>query len=142
MGKCYNSAVIEASREKVWEIIKNFHDMSWGNPVITHVEKIGDIAGDQVGAKRILNQAFHETLKSVDGENFTFIYSIDDGPGPVAKESVNNYLGTVILYPITDTNHTFVEWTSSFETFSESDVSEFCNPIYAGLLKALKDGIK
>jgi len=142
MGKCYNSTVIEAPREKIWEIIKNFHDMSWDSPVITHVEKIGDIVGNQAGAKRILNQAFHETLKLVDEGNFTFMYSIDDGPGSVAKESVKNYLGTVILYPITDTNHTFVEWTSSFESNSGSDVSEFCNPIYAGLLKALKDGIK
>ncbi len=118
MGQCYNSTVIAASREKVWAIIKDFHNMSWGKPVITHVEKTGAINGNQPGAKRILNQAFQETLKSVDEENFTFTYSIDDGPGLVAKESVQNYLGTVKLHPVTDTNHTFVEWRSSFESNS------------------------
>jgi hypothetical protein len=142
MGQCYNSTVIAAPRQKAWATIKDFHNMSWGKPVITDVEKIGVLNGNQPGAKRVLNQAFQETLKSVDEENYTFTYSIDDGPGPVAKELVKNYLGTVILHPITDTNHTFVEWRSSFDSSSGSDVSEFCNPIYAGLLKALKDKFK
>jgi carbon monoxide dehydrogenase subunit G len=142
MGQCYNSTIIAAPKEKVWATIKDFHDMSWGKPVITHVEKIGAINGHQAGAKRILNQVFQETLKSVDEENCTFTYSIDDGPGPVAKDSVQNYQGTVTLRPITDTNHTFIEWRSSFESNSRNEVSEFCNPIYAGLLKALKDEFK
>ncbi len=139
MGQCYNSTVIEAPREKIWAVINNFHDMSWANPVITEVEKIGDITGNQAGAQRVLNQAFHETLQSVDEENFNFTYSIDDGPGPVAKGAVKNYLGRVTLYPVTDSHHTFVEWVSSFESSSDSEVSDFCDPIYAGLLKAMKD---
>ncbi len=34
MGKCYNSAVIEAPCEKVWETICNFHDLAWAAAVI------------------------------------------------------------------------------------------------------------
>ena len=52
---CYNSTVVNASIEEVWKAIRNFHDLAWGEPVITSVESVGDSAGDKVGAKRILN---------------------------------------------------------------------------------------
>lgn len=77
MGKCYNSTVIDVPIEEVWEMIKDFHQLSWGDEVITKVDIVGEVSGTEVGAKRILNEAFHETLLSVD-----------DGPGPVSKDSV------------------------------------------------------
>jgi len=40
--------------------------------------------------------------------------------------------------PITETDTSFVEWQSSYESADESAVGEFCNPIYAALLGALK----
>lgn len=138
MGKCYNSAVINGSIEKVWEMIKDFHKVSWGDKVVTKVDIVGSVPGIEVGAKRILNEAFHETLLSVDSKNFSFTYSIDDGPGPVSKDAVSNYVGKVSLYPITDSGKTFVEWVSTYESDSASSVADFCNPIYAGLLSSLK----
>jgi hypothetical protein len=138
MGKCYNSTVVDASIERVWEMIKDFHKVSWGDKVITKVDIVGGVPGTEVGAKRILNEAFHETLSSVDSKNFLFTYSIDDGPGPVSKDSVSNYVGKVSLFPITDSGKTFVEWISTYESDSDSAVGDFCNPIYAGLLSSLK----
>jgi len=138
MGKCYNSTIVDDSIEEVWEMIKDFHKMSWGDKVITEVDIVGEISGTEVGAKRILNEAFHETLLSVDSKNFSFTYSIDDGPGPVSKDSVSNYVGKVSLYPVTDSGKTFVEWISTYESDSDSVVGDFCNPIYAGLLSSLK----
>jgi len=138
MGKCYNSTIVDDSIEEVWEMIKDFHKMSWGDKVITKVEIVGEISGTEIGAKRILNEAFHETLLSVDNKNFSFTYSIDDGPGPVSKDSVSNYVGKVSLYPVTDSGETFVEWISTYESDSDSAVGDFCNPIYAGLLSSLK----
>lgn len=138
MGKCYNSTVIDASIEKVWEMMKDFHNVSWGDKVITKIDIVGEVPGTEVGAKRILNEAFHETLLSVDSKDFSFTYSINDGPGPVSKDSVSNYVGKVSLYPITDSGKTFVEWISTYESDSDSAVGDFCNPIYAGLLSSLK----
>ncbi len=66
MGKCYNSVVIAAPCEKVWETICNFHDLGWAAGVITGVEVKGDLKGDEIGAKRIINDAFHETLLTLD----------------------------------------------------------------------------
>jgi len=138
MGNCYNSTVVDAPREKVWETIKDFHNLSWAEPVITKVDVIGEKSGTEIGAKRLLNDAFFETLVSVNEDEYTFTYSIDDGPEPLSKDSVSNYLGTVRLYPVTDSNATFIEWTSSYESGSDQAVSDFCNSIYVALLGALK----
>ena len=138
MGQCYNSTVVDASITKVWEVMQNFHQMGWAAPVITQLDKVGGIDGNQVGAKRVLNNAFHETLVSIDEQDFTFDYSIDDGPGPIASDAVSNYVGTVKLHPVTDTGQTLVVWTSVYQSAEDQAVGDFCNPIYQGLLGALK----
>lgn len=138
MGRCYNSTVIHAPCEKVWQTIRNFHDLAWAAPVVISVDKVGEVDGNQVGAKRVLNGVFYETLLSIDDENHHLSYSIDDGPEPVSKDSVTNYIGTVHLYPVTDNNTTFIVWGSAFKSSSDAAVSEFCNPIYAGMLAALR----
>ncbi|MCX7067918.1 MAG: SRPBCC family protein [Methylococcales bacterium] len=142
MGQCYNSTVIHAPIETVWSAIRNFHELSWGSAIIAKVDTVGDKSGTEVGAKRILNDAFHETLVSLDDEAFSFAYSIDDGPEPVSKASVKNYIGVVKLFPVTDSNHTFIEWRASYESASEHEVGDFCNPLYHALLAALKAGLE
>ncbi len=137
MGNCYNKIEINAPINKVWDTISNFHDMSWAPGVITSVTKVGDQGGKEVGAKRVLNDLFHETLLNVDEDSYTFSYSIDDGPGPVAKSAAQNYIGVVKL---TETEGgTLVEWSSSFECVNDDEVADFCNPIYAGLLSELNE---
>lgn len=138
MGKCYNSTVVDASRDEVWQKIRDFHDLEWVAPVITKLEVIGDKAGTEVGASRLLNDAFKETLVAIDEEGYTFDYSIDDAPAPLDADSVKSYIGTVKLYSVTDTNQTFVEWISVYETKDDQAVAEFCNPIYGALLEAMK----
>jgi len=135
---CYNSTVINAPADKVWETVKDFHDLSWSKSVVEDVQKVGDKAGDQAGAKRVLNNAFQETLLSIDDEDKTFTYSIDDGPGPVSKENVNGYVGEVKVFPVSDSNASFVIWRSDWESAKEENVAEFCDPIYHALLQDLK----
>ncbi len=138
MGSCYNSIVVDVPREKVWETIKDFHDLAWAEPVITKLEIVGDKTGSEIGAQRLLNDAFLETLVSVDEEGFAFTYSLDDGPDPLSRDAALNYVGTVRLLPVTASGATFVEWTSSYQSDSDQAVSDFCNPVYVALLDALK----
>lgn len=134
---CYNSTVVSAPVDKVWAKLRDFHDLSWGKGVIDSCEAVGKIPGTQIGAKRILNKAFHETLRGLDDSRRVLRYSIDDGPDAVSKDKVTNYIGEVSVFPITDTNDTFVLWTSSWED-SAGGVAAFCNPIYKALLDAVK----
>ena len=138
MGKCYNSTVVDSSIENTWKTIRDFHNLGWAAPVVEHVEKVGEVAGDQPGAKRVLNGVFHETLVSLDDKLRRFSYSIDDGPGPVAKGAVSDYVGVVELYPVTDTGQTMVVWASTYQSDSNEAVGALCNPIYQAVLAALK----
>ena len=114
--------VVNAPVDKVWATMRNFHDMSWAPGVITSCVAVGDTAGDAVGAQRVLNEAFHETLRSIDDTALRLTYTIDDGPGPVSKQAVKNYVGDLRVAPITENGTSFVEWQSSYESADESAV--------------------
>jgi len=133
---CYNTCIVNAPVDQVWGALRNFHDMSWASGVIEDLKPVGNQASDQVGAKRILNGAFHETLRGLDDVTKEIHYTIDDGPDVLSKDKVSGYTGHVRLSPVTDSNKTFVEWTSSWGA-AEGDVHGFCNPIYVALLGAL-----
>ena len=134
---CYNSTVVSAPAEEVWQAFRDFHDLSWAAGVVTSVEAVGSISGDSVGAKRVLNGAFHETLIALDDESRTLEYSIDDGPEAVSKDNVQGYVGKVRVLPVTADGSTFVEWTSSWAS-DGGGVAEFCDPIYRAFLNDLK----
>ena len=82
MPQCYQSIVIAAPVEQVWDTIRNFHDFSWAAGVIDSCEAVGEIGGCEIGAKRVLNGAFHETLLECNEALHRIRYSIDDGPSP------------------------------------------------------------
>lgn len=135
---CYNSTVINAGEDSVWKTLNDFFDLSWSDNVVEDVKNVNGKSGDEPGAKRILNGAFHETLLSMDQEAQVFTYSIDDGPGAVSKDNVVGYVGTVSVHPVTDTGSSFVEWKSEWKSQKGEDVAGFCNPIYHALLQDLK----
>jgi len=58
MLSCYQTRVINAPIEKVWDIVKDFHDLLWAPSIIKSCENIG--------AKHLLNDAFEETLATKD----------------------------------------------------------------------------
>ena len=138
MPKVYQSRVIDAPIDKVWEKINDFHNLSWTPNVVTSCKNVGDVDGNSIGAKRLLNDVILETLQSFDKENKTFSYSIDDGPSPISANDVTKYRGEVQLFEITNTNQTFMIWKSSWESKSQ-DAIEFCSGIYAQVMSDLQD---
>ena len=135
MPSTTQSKVVKASMDAVWEKLSNFHDTSWAPNVAKSCDKVGAVGGYDVGAKRLLNGVFHETLTKTDKGTYSIEYSIDDGPSPVSKEEVSNYLGTIQLSPAAD-GATLVEWNSSWLSNSEDAVG-FCHGIYVALLDEL-----
>jgi hypothetical protein len=101
------------------------------------LDKVGAISGTQIVAKRVLNNAFHETLLALDDVDHVIRYSIDDGPAAVSKANVQGYIGEVKVYPVTDVNASLVHWTSRWDN-SAGGVAEFCDPIYRALLSDSK----
>ena len=141
MRKTEQSIKIKASPEKVWARMRDFHDMSWAPNVITKCTPVGDHRGDQIGAKRILNEAFHETLVELDDGNRTMRYTIDEGPSPISAKEIAGYEGVV---RVTDGGEgtTRVDWNSSWKSGSEDEVHDFCHPIYVALLDDMKASLE
>lgn len=141
MPSTEQSIVVDAPIAEVWNRFSNFHDLSWAPNVISGVDKVGDVDGNKVGAKRILNGAFHETLIEINNDEYYLKYSIDDGPSPVSKDEVANYVGVVRLSPVSNGKGTLVEWVSSWESKLDDAVA-FCHGIYVALLGELGNSFK
>ena len=141
MAQCYQSKIINAPIEKVWDTIKCFHTLDWAPSVVTSTQKVGELKGNQVGAKRILNEAFHETLLEICDVAHTFSYSIDEGVPPVSSKEVSNYIGVVKLHPITLTNETLIEWKSSWDA-NTKEAEEFCHMLYVAMMNDLNKSLK
>jgi len=138
---CKNSVTVSVSADKAWQSLRDFHDMSWAPNVISKLEVVGEFSGTEVGAKRVLNGAIHETLIELDESARKIRYSIDDGPEAISKDNVQGYIGQVLLIPAGD-NSTTVEWTSTWESQKDLDVAAFCNPIYLALLSDMATSLK
>ena len=134
----YQSIHIAAPIDQVWERVRNFHDFSWASQVIERCDAVGDQDGTTVGARRVLNGVFHETLTEHDPRNHRLRYSIDEGPSPVSSSEVTGYFGTLHLLPVTEGGGTFVQWYSDWASDSDAGI-EFCHTIYVALLQALRD---
>ncbi|MDJ0907371.1 MAG: SRPBCC family protein [Woeseiaceae bacterium] len=139
MGSTFQEIEIAAPADKVWQTIRDFHDVSWAPNVVTSVDVVGDKSGDQKGAGRVLNGVFHETLRMLDDVSKTFTYSIDEGPGPLSDGQMKNYVGRVVVEHIA--GGTRVEWTSNWQENDEA-IYEFCHPIYVALLDDLKASLE
>jgi hypothetical protein len=138
MPSTLESKIINAPIDQVWKKFSNFHDMPWAANVLSTCEKAGPVDGDKAGAKRILNGAFQETQTELNPDTHTLKYSIDDGPSPVSKNEVSNYVGTVQLSTAPGSNGTLVEWGATWNSNSDEAVA-FCAGIYTALLNELAE---
>ena len=136
MPKVYNSIIVPASIERVWSRICDFHEFSWAPSVIVSCEKVGKGDGCTVGAKRLLNGQFLDTLIAYSAIEKRMIYSMDEGPPPVSSQEIHEYIGNLHLLPLTADNMTFVEWSGSWESGTPAAV-EYMNNIYRSLLRDL-----
>lgn len=116
MPEVYVSAIIDASLEKVWAIVRDFNALPRWHPLVATSRIEGDRSADSLGCIR--NFQLAETGETVreqllalsDVEHFS-TYSILESPLPV-----RNYVATLTLRRITTTGQTFGEWQSRFDT--------------------------
>ena len=52
---CYNSIVINAPAEEVWDVLKNFHNLSWSKNVVSKVDIIGDKSADEIESSHFIH---------------------------------------------------------------------------------------
>ena len=139
MPRVYNSIIVPAPIEEVWSRIRDFHDFSWAPSLVTSCEKVGEGDGFTVGARRLLNGIFLDTLIAYSEIDRRMMYSLDGGPSPVSSREIREYIGNLHLLPVTADNITFAEWSGIWES-ETTDAVEYMNGVYRSLLRDLAAG--
>jgi hypothetical protein len=142
MAYAYASTVIDAPADKVWSVVRDFNGLgTWNAKFIPTCEIEEGKAGDQVGAVRSFTLAdgahLREQLLAHSDRDRLYTYNFLKHP----FEGVENYVSTIHVLPVTDTNQTFVEWSVTFDCPpDELDQWQgfYANKVFRPGLEALK----
>jgi Polyketide cyclase / dehydrase and lipid transport len=142
MAKAYYSTVIDAPVERVWVTARDFNGLgTWNAEMVPSCEIEDGKAGDQVGAIRNFSLAnganLREQLLSHSDIERSYSYNFQKHP----FDGVENYRATIHFLPLTETNQTFVEWSTTFDTAPDKiDYWEdfFATQVFKGAVEALK----
>jgi hypothetical protein len=118
MAKVYRSAVIDASADRVWALVRDFNALPKWHPAIAESAIEGGLPSDQVGCIRRFTLRsdgglLREQLLALSDLDRTCTYNILISPMPVA-----NYVATLRFTPITAGDKTFAEWWAEFDVTS------------------------
>jgi uncharacterized protein YndB with AHSA1/START domain len=118
------SAVLEAQAEQVWNVLKQFGEIQKWHPSIAKSVIEDEMPDGLTGCVRQLSLAdgavVRERLLSVDDRRLTLSYRFEEAPLPL-----DNYVATVRLVAVSDTNQTLVTWTASFELREPSTAEHY-----------------
>ena len=107
------SAVIDAPIDRVWAVLRDFNSHHRWHPAVDASQMENNLNGDVVGGVRRFNLSdgaeLREQLLRHDDRDHTFTYCILDSPLPLF-----DYVSTVRLKPVTDSNQTFWDWHAQF----------------------------
>lgn len=125
--------------ELLWEIVRDFHKMSWCSSVVSHCVPDGTIPGDQVGAVRILNDGFQEIVKEIDDGRHVLRYAIENGPTPFEYGNISGFIAEISMTTVLD-GCTSVECSANWNA-SNHDGVKFCETYFVGLLEDLNNAL-
>ena len=113
MARSYYSMVIDSPADDVWAVIRPFGHYSWAGVQAETVIEDGK-RDDQVSAirrvtigERIIRQAL---LAHSDRERSYTYALLDPSPFPV-----HDYVATIRVTPVVETDTAFVEWWATFD---------------------------
>jgi hypothetical protein len=142
MAKAYYSTIIDAPVDRVWAVARDFNGLAtWGGEMVPSSEIEDGKSGDQVGGVRNFTLAnganLREQLLSHSDVDRSYSYDFQKHP----FEGVENYHSTIHFLPVTETNKTFVEWSTTFDCAPDKiDYWEnfFATEVFQGALEAMK----
>ena len=142
MAYAYASTVIEVPADDVWTVVRDFNGLgTWNAKFIPTCEIEDGKAEDQVGAVRSFTLAngahLREQLLAHSDRDRFYTYNFLKHP----FDGVENYVSTIHVLPVTDTNQTFVEWSVTFDCAPDKiDHWEdfYAHPVFKPGLEALR----
>ncbi|MDN3519530.1 SRPBCC family protein [Aquisalimonas lutea] len=114
MARVYVSAVIDATIEQAWGVLRDFNGLPDYHPFFATSFIEDGKPADQIGCVRNFQDhdggVIREELLALSDRERTCCYRILEAGLPV-----RNYVAEMRLYPVTETNQTFGEWWAEFD---------------------------
>ena len=115
MQRVIRSTILPCTPDTVWAVLRDFGGEADWHPSIASAGIDRGQGGSDVGCTRQLKLAdgadVCEKLLTLSDLEMAYSYCMLDTTVPLF-----NYIAHVHLYPVTDEDHTFWEWRSSFHT--------------------------
>jgi hypothetical protein len=113
MPHVYVSSVIPAPAAEVWRIVRDFNALPDWTPFVADSRIESAMASDQIGCIRNFRLkdggVIREKLLALSDYDLSCTYAILESP-----MGVSDYVATLSLTPVTETNATFAQWTADF----------------------------
>jgi hypothetical protein len=111
--KVFQSAVIDARAPEVWSVVRDFNGLPGWLPAAAESRIEQNARADQIGCVRNFalrdGGRIRERLLALSDFDFSMTYAILESP-----MGVEDYVSTLRLFPVTDGDRTYVEWTAEF----------------------------
>ncbi len=140
MARVYISSVINAPASRVWERVRDFNGLPRRHPRIRDSRIEDALPGDKVGCIRNFNlqngDNIREQLLGLSDYDMFCTYSILISPMPL-----EDYIATLRLTPITETDGTFAEWSAEFSC-DPADEDDLVNLVGTDVFQGGFDALK
>jgi Polyketide cyclase / dehydrase and lipid transport len=140
MPKVYVSCVINAPAAEVWRVIRDFNALPSWTPFVAESRIEHNVPSDQVGCIRNFRLkeggVIRERLLALSDYDLSCTYSILESP-----MGVENYLASMSLSPITESDATFAEWQAEFDCNPDREealVRQIGQNVFQAAFKTLK----
>ena len=140
MAKVFVSTVIDAPVAKVWTVIRDFNGLPAWAPFATDSRIEQNARPDQVGCIRNFRLReggrIRERLLALSDYDFAMVYGMLESP-----MAVENYVATLRLFPVTDGDRCYAEWSAEFDCRPEREgelIADIGRGVFLVGLKALQ----
>ncbi len=120
MVRIQQSTILEQPIEEVWDVLRDFNGHDNWHPAVASSQIERGYDEDRVGCIRKfrLNDGaeLREQLLALSDVEQSYSYCLLDTPIPLF-----NYVSHVRLLPVTDTDSTFWQWESTFNTIDNRE---------------------
>ena len=141
MAKVFVSTVIDAPVGKVWAVIRDFNALPAWTPFAAESRIEQGAKADEVGCIRNFRLKnggrIRERLLALSDYDFSMVYAILESP-----MAVESYVATLRLFPVTDGDRSYAEWSAEFDCPPEREaslVAEIGRGVFLAGLKALQN---
>jgi hypothetical protein len=113
LAKVFVSAIVDAPAAEVWAVIRDFNGLPSWLPAAAESRIEQNARPDQIGCVRNFSLKdggrIRERLLALSDFDFSMTYAILESP-----MGVEDYVATLRLFPVTDGDRAYAEWTAEF----------------------------